>query len=75
MVLSIAVAATLCGMKGYKAMAGWAQDLGQKAHERLGCRRVDGKYVVPSESIIRDVLTPPDHGRIETRIPRPISKP
>jgi hypothetical protein len=56
MVLSIAAAATLCGMKGYKAMAGWAQDLGQKARERLGCRRVDGKYVVPSESIIRDVL-------------------
>lgn len=56
MVLSIAAAATLCGMKGYKAMAGWAQDLGEKARARLGCRRVDGKYVVPSESIIRDVL-------------------
>lgn len=55
-VLSIAAAATLCGMKGYKAMAGWAKDLGDKACERLGCRRVDGKYVVPSESIIRDVL-------------------
>lgn len=56
MVLSIAAAATLCGMKGYKAMAGWAQDLGQKARERLGCRRVEGQYIVPSESIIRDVL-------------------
>ncbi len=56
MVLSIAAAATLCGMKGYKAMAGWAQDLGEKARERLGCRREDGRYVVPSESIIRDVL-------------------
>ena len=55
-VLSIAAAATLCGMKGYKAMAGWAKDLGDKACERLGCRRVDGKYVVPSESIIRNVL-------------------
>jgi hypothetical protein len=56
MVLSIAAAATLCGMKGYKAMAGWAQDLGDKARERLGCRRVDGCYVVPSEFVIRDVL-------------------
>ena len=55
-VLSIAAAATLCGMKGYKVMAGWAQDLGEKARARLGCRRVDGKYVVPSESIFRDVL-------------------
>lgn len=43
-------------MKGYKAMAGWAQDLGEKARARLGCRRVEGRYVVPSESIIRDVL-------------------
>lgn len=56
MVLSIATAATLCGMKGYKAIAAWAQDLGDKARERLGCRRVDDHYVVPSESIIRNVL-------------------
>lgn len=56
MVLSIAAGATLCGMKGYKAMAGWAQDLGDKARERLGCRHVKGRYVVPSQSIIRDVL-------------------
>jgi len=61
-VLSIATAATLCGMTGYKAMAGWAQDLGQKARARFGCRRENGGYVVPSESIIRDVLirTQPD---------------
>jgi len=64
-VLSIAAAATLCGMKGYKAMAGWAQDLGQKARERLGCRRVDGQYVVPSESIIRDVLIRVDPGVLD----------
>lgn len=55
-VLSIAAGATLCGMRGYKAMAGWAQDLGDKALARLGCRRVEGRYVVPSESVIRDVL-------------------
>ena len=51
-VLSIAAAATLCGMTGYKAMAGWAQDLGDKARERLGCRRVEGRYVV--QMCIRD---------------------
>lgn len=56
-VLSIAVAATLCGMKGYKAMSDWADGLGQKARARFSCsRREDGHRIVPSESIIRDVL-------------------
>lgn len=65
MVLSIAAAATLCGMKGYKAMAGWAQDLGDKARERLGCRRKDAHYVVPSQSVIRDVLIRVDPGVLD----------
>jgi hypothetical protein len=51
--MSIAAGATLCGMKGYRAMANWAKDLGDKARERLGCRRVKGRYGVPSESTIR----------------------
>ncbi len=55
-VLAIAAAANLCGMRGYKAIAGWANDLGDKARERFGCRRENRRYVVPSESIIRDVL-------------------
>jgi GNAT superfamily N-acetyltransferase len=55
-VLAIACAAILCGMRGYKAIADWAQSLGPKARERLRCRRVNGRYVVPSESIIRDVM-------------------
>jgi len=55
-VLAIACAATLCGMRGYKAMADWAHSLGPKARERFRCRRVNGRYVVPSESIIRDVM-------------------
>lgn len=55
-VLSLSAAAVLCGMSGYKAIAGWAEDLGQKARARFGCRRVNGRYLVPSESIIRDVL-------------------
>ena len=56
-VLSIAAAAVLCGMRGYKAIAGWANDLGPKARERFRCRRKKlGGYRVPSESIIRDVL-------------------
>lgn len=55
-VLAIATAATLCGMRGYKAIAEWAEDLGQKARARFRCRYRDGHYQVPSESIIRDVL-------------------
>ena len=55
-VLGIAAGAVLCGMRGYKAIADWAQGLGQKARERFGCRRQKGRYVVPSESIIRNVL-------------------
>ena len=41
-VLAIATAATLCGMRGYKAMAEWADDLTQRARERFRCRRYDG---------------------------------
>ena len=55
-VLAIAAGATLCGMDGYKAMAGWARDLGVKARERFGCRMERRQRLVPSESIIGDVL-------------------
>jgi len=55
-VLGIAAGAQLCGMKGYSAISDWAKKLGQKARERFGCRRVNGRYIVPSEYIIRDVL-------------------
>ena len=48
-VLGIAAGAVLCGMRGYQAIADWAQSLGQKARERFGCRRQGGRYVVPSE--------------------------
>ena len=55
-VLSIAAGASLCGMRGYRAIADWAKSLGKKARQRFGCRRVHGHYLVPSEYIIRDVL-------------------
>ena len=55
-VLSIATAAVLCGARGYKAIADWAQALSPKARERFRCRYHDGIYWVPSESILRDVL-------------------
>ena len=69
-VLAIAAGATLCGMRGYQAMAGWAKSLGPKARERFGCRRKDGAYVVPSESIIRAVLIRVDPEALDRALQR-----
>jgi hypothetical protein len=55
-VLALAAGAVLCGMRGYRALSDWAQSLGQKSRERFGCRRQGGRYVVPSEDILRNVL-------------------
>jgi len=62
-VLAMAAGAVLCGMRGYKAMADWAQSLGPKARRRFGCRWRKGRYEVPSEYVIRDVLirVQPEH--------------
>ena len=54
--LGNAAGAILCGMRGYKAIHDWAESLGQKARERFGCRNEKGRYVVPSEFVIRDCL-------------------
>ena len=43
-------------MKGYKAFSGWANSLTQKSRERFNCYCKNGKYLVPSEYIIRDIL-------------------
>jgi hypothetical protein len=66
-VLAIATAATLCGMRGYKAIAEWAQDLGQKARGRLGCRwhRQTRRYLVPSVYVIRDLLVRIDPDQLD----------
>lgn len=55
-VLAIATAAVLCGMRGYKAISDWANSLGPKARERFHCRYQNGHFIVPSESIFRDLL-------------------
>lgn len=62
-VLAIAAGAVLCGMRGYSAISDWAKSLGSNARRRFGCRYEKGRYVVPSESIIRDVLirVEPEH--------------
>jgi hypothetical protein len=64
-VLGIAAAAMLCGMRGYKAIFDWADALGQKARERFDCRRENGRYVVPSEFVIRDCLVRIEPGTLD----------
>ena len=69
-VLAIAAGATLAGMRGYKAIADWANSLGTKARERFGCRRVNGRRVVPSEYVIRDVLVRVDPAALDRALQR-----
>ena len=69
-VLGIAAGAVLCGMRGYKAIADWAESLGQKARERFGCRRAKGRYLVPSESILRKVLIRVDPAHLDRALRR-----
>lgn len=64
-VLGIAAGATLCGMRGYKAISDWADALGQQARERFDCRRENGRYVVPSEYVIRDCLVRIEPGALD----------
>lgn len=55
-VLSLAAAAVLCGMRGYKDISLWVHSLGQKARSRFRCRKRDGHYEVPSLTVIRLAL-------------------
>ena len=69
-ILAIATGATLCGMDGYKAIAGWAKDLGSKARERFGCRIENRRRLVPSESVIRDLLVRVDPDALDRAFQR-----
>ena len=64
-VLSISAGAILCGMRGYKAISNWADALRPQARERFDCRRENGSYVVPSESVIRDCLVRIEPGMLD----------
>jgi hypothetical protein len=55
-VLAIAAGGSLCGMRGYEGISDWAKSLGHNARRRFGCRWAKKRYIVPSKSIIRDVL-------------------
>ena len=69
-VLAIAAGATLCGMRGYLAISDWAKNLGQKARGRFRCRYQNRRYIVPSMSIIRDVLIRVDPMHLDRALQR-----
>ena len=64
-VLSLAAAAILCGMRGYKDISLWAKSLGNNARSRFKCRKRNGRYEVPSRSVIRNVLTSVDPAQLD----------
>jgi len=55
-VLSLATAAVLCGMRGYSAIYDWIEALSPRARQRFGCRIKNKKHAIPSMSTIRNVL-------------------
>ncbi len=55
-ILSLAAAAVLCGMCGYRSISDWTKDLSQLARSRFNCRLENKKYTIPSASVIRDLL-------------------
>ena len=67
-VLAIATAASLCGMNGYLAISDWVKSLQEKALRRFGCRFQDKRYIVPSLSTIRDVITRVDPVQLDHAI-------
>jgi len=69
-ILSLAAAAVLCGMRGYKAMADWVQSLNPAARERFGCRLDQGRRIVPSEYVIRDALIRVDPSALDRALQR-----
>ena len=62
--LAIAAGAVLCGLRGYKAISLWARDLSQRARARFRCRYRNGRYEVPSRTVIREILTRVDPGAL-----------
>lgn len=69
-ILALAAAATLAGMRGYKAMSDWVDHLGQAALARFRCRRENGRYVVPSLTTIRDALVRTDPVAVDRALQR-----
>jgi hypothetical protein len=64
-VLAIAAGAYLCGARSCLAMSEWAEKLSQGARQGLRCRCQRNHYLVPSITIIRDVLQRVDREQLQ----------
>ncbi len=69
-ILAIAAGAVLCGMRGYKAISDWAQNLSPLMRKRFGCRFKNGKSIVPSAGTIRDILMRVDPVQLDAALQR-----
>jgi hypothetical protein len=69
-VLAMAAAAVLCGMRGYHAISDWANSLSQRSRARFRCRLEKGRYLVPSEYVIRDALIRVDPVHLDSALQR-----
>ena len=67
-VLALATAATLCGMRGYKAMSEWVDDLSPRVLQRFRVRRRDGQYRPPSLSAMRSLLIRVDPAQLDAAL-------
>ncbi len=65
-VLGIAAGAVLCGMRSYESISDWAESLTQNARAHFYCSYQSGRYIVPSLSILRNVLVRVDPTELET---------
>ena len=64
-VLGLALAATLSGARGYKAISEWVNDLSPKVLARFGVRFRNRIRIPPSRTVIRDVLVRVDPRQLD----------
>ena len=67
-VLSLSLAATLSGARGYKAISEWVNDLSPKVLARFGARFRDRTRIRPSRSAIRRVLVRVDPEQLDSAL-------
>jgi Domain of unknown function (DUF4338)/DDE_Tnp_1-associated len=69
-VLALAAAAMLCGARGYKHIAEWAERLSQDARRRFVCRLSRGQCEVPSYHVFYEVLRNVDPEHLDRALQR-----
>ena len=69
-VLAVCALAVICGMRSYRAIGQWAQELTQDQLYRLGSFRspTTGRFVAPGEDTVRRILTMVDGDALDRAI-------